>query len=180
MYYSFGVSITMSKVNELPATFPAITLCNVNPFNEAHSKVLQYIEEKMKLEDCLKNSSPLDFENCFNLKYAFQDSFNNAFDKFLDKLKRIVASDTNITAEFRASLGYFLDRDMLVSCHYNGEVCSETNGSFYRYWNNNYGNCYSFNLGIQPASLLQTSSTGQHSGLELELVVSKCYFDLLK
>ena len=173
-YYNWGVTITMSRVNDLPATFPAVTICNVNPFNEARNEFLKYVETKMNLSDCFTNSNITGFVDCFNKKYAYQVSFNNAFDIFLDKLKRIVA-DEYLTDEYRASLGYYLDQDMLISCKFNGDYCSEADGSFYRFWNNQYGNCYSFNYGQQPSSsFLQTSATGDQSGLHLELVVSKC------
>ncbi len=31
-YYSYGVSTTMRTLYETPATFPKVTICNVNPF----------------------------------------------------------------------------------------------------------------------------------------------------
>jgi hypothetical protein len=172
-YYTWGVTITMSRINDLPANFPVVTICNVNPFNEARNEFLKYFEKKMNLSDCFANSGITEFLDCFNQKHAYQISFNNAFDGFLDKMKRIVA-DENLTKEFRASLGYSLDQDMLVSCKFNGEYCSEANGKFYKFWNNQYGNCYSFNYGKQSSNpILKTSATGDQSGLHLELVVSK-------
>lgn len=62
----------------------------------------------------------------------------------------------------------------MVSCSYNGITCHAHD--FTLYWDNNYGNCYTFNYGTYNAttsSYKKTSAHGSESGLKLELSVSK-------
>jgi hypothetical protein len=54
-----------------------------------------------------------------------------------------------------------------ILCQYNGHSCSEINGDFKRFWNNFYGNCYTFNGGNN------SYLTGDQNGLHLEMIVSK-------
>ncbi len=57
---------------------------------------------------------------------------------------------------------------MLISCKYNVSLCSEINGDFKKFWNNIYGNCYTFNIEEKVLTYL----TGDQNGLHLEMIVS--------
>ena len=160
-YYAHEVTATTIRVQELPATFPSITFCNLNPFNEQYAH--QYIVKVSDKAKCFNLDNNIDFQNCFNTTNT-----NQAFDKFIDQLKRKVASDKRLTEAYKQYYGYSLLYDMLVSCDYNGNSCNADN--FTTYWDNDYGNCYTFNGGKED--ILKTSATGYQYGLKLELLTS--------
>jgi hypothetical protein len=97
-------------------------------------------------------------------------STSEIIDTFLDQMKRTIANDNELGNDARQNLGYWLDFDMLVSCYFNGQACSYNLGSFSMYWDNDYGNCFTFN----PDSEIVSTSTGDggDDGLQIELVVS--------
>ena len=113
-FYSYEVVMTISGNQELPAIFPAVTFCNLNPFNEIRS--YNYIVDVMEK---LKNAEP--------------KKPTNEFDSFLDRAKRVIANN----GELNSSIGYYLQNEMLVSCEYNSRKCNEKN--FSRFWSNEYG-----------------------------------------
>jgi hypothetical protein len=160
-FLMYGVTATISRVQNLPATFPAITICNINAFNEAY--VTEYIFNKTELAKCFYTTNGTVFEKCMNTLYP-----NKAFYTFNDNIKRIVANDKELTETDHYWYGYDLHTDMLISCNYNGVSCNSSD--FVQYWDNVYGNCYTFNKGDKP---LVTSSPGDNYGLQLELIVSK-------
>ena len=162
-YYSFSVTSTISKIESLPATFPAITICNINPFNEAYADV--YIQNKTERAKCFNYTESIEFNNCMK-------SFNNtevAFETFNDQIKRIIANQKNLTEHEYWLYGYDLQTDMTISCQYNGKDCFNVSLSFQQYWDHTYGNCYRFNKDGQ----LKTSSTGDGYGLQMELIAGK-------
>lgn len=165
-YYTFGVTSTISKIQNLPATFPAITICNINPLNEAYAS--GYILNRTSTAKCFDYTNSSSFEACMNITDP-----NVAFETFDDQIKRIVANDKTLSAYDHYWYGYDLQTDMTISCQYNGIACNVSN-NFVQYWDNTYGNCYTFN----KDGALKTSSTGENSGLKMELVCSK-YFELV-
>jgi len=42
-YYSYGVSTTSRTLYEMPATFPKVTICNVNPFTTQYA--VEYLKK---------------------------------------------------------------------------------------------------------------------------------------
>ena len=163
-YKSYGVIMKITRVQELPATFPAITFCNINPFNERFA--YDYILEKTQKAECFEETDVQSFRTCLNTT----NNKNAAMDVFVDRIKRIIANDKSLTEDDYYFIGYDIKHDMLVSCEYNGEDCLEEN--FKKYWSNEYGNCYTFN-GNLTDEILTSSVTGCKHGLQLELVVSK-------
>ena len=166
-YFNYAVVLKISKVQDLPATFPAVTICNLNPFNEMYADT--------KLNEYLQN---IDNGKCFLLNdtYAFamclnSSNPNSAYTIFIDQLKRSIANDKNLTDNDRYDIGYWLSSDMLISCEYNKAQCNWLN--FTRYWDNQFGNCYTFNRGNDSTEPLKSSVTGEKHGLQIEVVVSK-------
>jgi hypothetical protein len=157
-YHKHDVTLSMKNIEELPTTFPAVTICNINAFNEVYAK--NFIEDNVPFARCFYHSNKSEFNECFN-----STSKKNVFNGFLGEARRIIASK-NLTQNERKKLGFDI-KEMLVSCQYNREPCDASN--FTWYWNNRYGNCYTFNKGDQNTPLLKTSLTGDLNGLELEL-----------
>ena len=150
-FYNYEVVLESDKFQEMPVKFPAITMCNENPFNE--QKTFAYLQEKLNLTYDYGDYS-LSYASCYNCsisEYAFVDivfvkNYSSSPDdhKFaVNKFKRTLINDLNET-ELK-TMGYNLDTDMLISCQFNGKSCSESNGDFKKFWNNIYGNCYTFN-----------------------------------
>jgi hypothetical protein len=95
---------------------------------------------------------------------------NNSKSVLIDKLKRSLAN-ANLTASDRFYNGFNLKKDMLISCEYNKKQCSADD--FTKYWDNQYGICYTFNKGNDTTPPLKSSLTGENHGLVMQLVVSK-------
>ena len=163
-FFKYGVTTTITRIKDLPATFPAVTICNINPFNEQYA--MQYILNRTAKANCFYLPNSIEFQHCYGT-----NNTNQAFDTVIDQLKRIAANDPKLTDEYRMYFGYDLAIDMLVSCDYNGITC--TASDFTKYWSNEYGNCYTFNQGNLTQSPHKTSVTGNKYGLKLELVTSK-------
>jgi hypothetical protein len=157
-YLGRETTTLISKVHSnTPIPFPAITICNINPFNEKYAN--QYIQEVLSRNEesyCSKKSF-YETLNCLNNNTRP----NKVLHTFVDRLKRILAN-----AENHDYYGYKLE-DMLVNCEYNSIPCSVSD--FSTFWSQEYGNCYTFNK-TEP---LTTSVVGDKYGLKLELVVSK-------
>lgn len=172
-YFNYSVSITIQRVQETPLKFPAVTFCNINPFNEKGDVAYNYFESnnvaniKCFGDKYVSNGSL--FYDCYNSTSKGANSSDQAFSDFIDSAKRFVASDSSLTTKTRYALGYSLDKDMLVSCNFNGLQCNEKN--FTTFWHNEYGNCYTLNT-----SKLVSSVSGNRYGLTLELTVSKYYY----
>ena len=63
IYFQFGVTLEISQIQELPTKFPAITICNINPFMEAFAH--QYLVNKMNQTNCFNSTSS--FLSTYNL-----------------------------------------------------------------------------------------------------------------
>jgi len=231
-YTNYDVRLQISTVEDLPATFPAVTFCNINPINEEYSADIlsdffQKIEKQINcnsnfsLDDCIskcgnynevennydncmlscetsnetqtinyydfgfsyecfQNCSPLliNYSICENACYDKNDKCdrllvtNNSKSVLIDKFKRYIANkNKNFTDRDRYNYGYDLGYDMLISCEYNKVQCSADN--FTKYWDNQYGYCYTFNKGNDTTPPLKSSLTGESHGLVMQLVVSK-------
>jgi hypothetical protein len=167
-FFQYKTSISMTRVQELPTTFPAVTICNLNPFNEKYAN--EYIQSTYTLSnfqyiDCFNLTNGTEFNDCVN-----STNTNSIIDSFVDNLNRVIANDKNISEYDHYYYGYDLDIDMLVSCEFNSKKC--TSDDFSQFWSNEFGNCYIFNDG-KKGPLRKTSETGNYYGLKLELVVSK-------
>jgi hypothetical protein len=162
LFYNYKVNLVFGRYQEMPTKFPAITICNQNPFNEQFA--FKYIKDKFNYnaDYGIYNADP---EYIFDaeLMQFFFESYGHK--QTVNILKRALINDINQTD--LSNISYDLDTDMLISCQYNGHLCSETNGHFKRFWNNIYGNCYTFNNGNN------SYLTGNQHGLHLEMIVGK-------
>ena len=148
VFLNYKVSLRISHAQDLPGIFPAVTICNLNALNERYAsyKINQTITE-------INNQGP-----------------DNAF-KIHDQVRRHIANDKILTDYERYYYGYHLRYDMRLRCSFNKILCYENN--FTQYWDNQYGNCYTFNKGNDSVQPLKSSTTGESNGLNFELLVSK-------
>jgi hypothetical protein len=167
-YLSYETTVSILNINELPAKFPAVTICNINPINEEYAE--NFTNSRIESYKCF-NTEWIKSQNYSNLQQCLKSNDTAAaFDTIIDKIKRSISY---LNEKEQYYYGYDLDKDMLVSCKYNSESCSDND--FIKYWTNDNGNCYTFNSG-KKSEILKTGYTGAKYGLKLELVVSKLIF----
>jgi hypothetical protein len=162
LFYNYEVNLVFDRYQDMPTKFPAITICNENPFNEKYS--FKYFKDKFNFitDYSFYTGQQEDMQWSETETFFFYEYIENLT---VDQLKRTLFNDLNETE--LSSMGYDLDNEILISCQYNGHSCSEKNGDFKRFWNNIYGNCYTFNNGNN------SYLAGDHHGLHLEMIVSK-------
>ena len=81
------------------------------------------------------------------------------YDKF-----NFIYSFSNLTIDEKKSLGHQLD-DILLSCEFNSQPCDSSDFSWF--FDITYGNCFTFNTGINLKK--QTILAGSNFGLKLSL-----------
>jgi hypothetical protein len=164
-YMNYEVITTSRTVSETPATFPKITLCNINMFTSKYaSELIKQINELVAPKESLfdydqiKNISSQNYELLWQTIdfSAVAHIFNANFDEGMKK---------QIAHHFE---------DILIACQFNNQPCSASDfaWSFDPY----YGNCYSFNTGFnasgEPIALKESSVSGWVFGLKVELYVN--------
>ncbi|RNA25225.1 acid-sensing ion channel 1-like isoform X1 [Brachionus plicatilis] len=145
-YLQFNVIVRMQIVQTYNAEFPAVTFCNINPYDFT-------IGENLKNVTKLLNESFLYAEN-FNSKRC-DTQMNNVLNVELPNLH-----------------GFSLDK-LLISCQYDGKPCDPNNffpqRAFY------FGNCYTFNYGKNSTGhqvpIEKSKRPGTINGLKLKLFV---------
>ncbi len=140
-YYQFNPAVQVQLVREFPTTFPAITICNLNPFPN------------------LNISNQTQFFNK-NYKTNIDAYFVNA----QENVKRYVAS--SLTKDQKIAAGFQLNSETLVSCSFNKKYCHPNN--FSAFFDYDYGNCYTFNGDNEIYEV--TTLTGSNYGLKLEIL----------
>jgi hypothetical protein len=121
-YFKYDKAVHVSRIEESPTIFPAITICNLNPYNFQKPEVANYLET-------LLNES--DFSHVFT-ENGFQGFFT-----LTNSLKSLV-EEANLSYEKRWELGFELDQ-MLIRCSFNQKPCNST--WFKPFIDYNYGNC---------------------------------------
>ena len=129
-------------IQEFPASFPAVTICNLNSFN-------------------LKESFDQSF--LFNDESLTSKSIDYYFVEAQENLKRYVA---NMDEAEQQAISFQLNAS-LISCSFNKQICDSSN--FTSFFDYNYGNCYTFNGG-ENETILSTTQIGKNYGLELEVL----------
>nr|XP_036855236.1 acid-sensing ion channel 3 isoform X3 [Manis javanica] len=134
-------------------TFPAITLCNINPLRRSHL-------------------TPNDLHWAGPTLLGLEPTEHAAFLHALGRPPAppgFMPSPTFDMARLYARAGHTLE-DMLLDCRYRGQPCGAENFTtiFTR-----MGQCYTFNSGVNGAELLTTPKGGMGSGLEVMLDVQQ-------
>ena len=167
-YFEYQVTTTTRTINETPVDFPKITVCNLNPFTTQYGL------------DILKQVN--------QIVYPGIDFFDNNQTQSLDvktkisylKTLLIVAMGivSNLSDSDKRLISHDLE-DMFIYCAYGQTLCSTADfvWSFDAY----YGNCYSFNAGVNSSGastpLKQAFMASSFYGLDLILYVN--YYEKL-
>lgn len=135
-YFDYETVTKTNRINLISADFPAVTICNVNPFVTNVSA--QFVEDIMRTNGLIdpRLLNPADW---FKDWTAF-DLMNVRYFANTNALDNSTYSDA-----FRQSFGYPLS-DMLLSCSYNYADCSLEDDWIW-FYDVIYGNCYTFNSG---------------------------------
>ena len=162
-YYRYDTVISLKVLRDSPTLFPAVTICNLQPFyvTDNNYGYFKSILAKTEIPYYIANGSiKLNYTSRYDLL------------KSHIRLKRGLAEDTKTNEAFRRSLGYDLYKNLMISCSYNGLFeCNSSDFSYF--WSNNYGNCYTFNDGKNGRPVRTTSETGSYTGLQLELILGR-------
>jgi hypothetical protein len=150
-FFEYEVTVSTTYVTETPVDFPAVTICNLNPFNPNRSSALfEHV------------SSTYNFNN--SLQQVNETNAYNVIKKFL-AYSKLESSSNPLYSPNRKSYGFYID-EMLVSCNAFGTLCSSSNFVFLQSYD--YGNCYTFNSGFNSTKIT-TSSDGPGNSIEIEL-----------
>ena len=157
-FLEFDVVTSIKTVEERPALFPSITICEINKFKSEDSadliKEIYFTEYGINL-----TKDNFYDENVLNLYY-------NVYE-----LATVIATNPDFGDANRKKLGFDLN-DILFECWFNSNQCNIND--FKYFWDYNYGNCYTFNFGFNSSGdavpLKYSYKPGYFEGLSMELV----------
>ena len=154
-YSEYNYLINTEIVQEIPATFPAVTICSLQYTNKTSADKyinrLLYINGTIPKIDFTENNTASVFDTVLKQEYFIQSS---------------ISSDKNLTAEEKRSFSPELS-EMLLSCKFNWLQCTANDFAHFR--NEFYGNCYTFNGNVTSDNLKKSSKPGREYGLILEM-----------
>ncbi|KAM6216176.1 acid-sensing ion channel 3 [Rhynchocyon petersi] len=152
-YEEFHHETALEERESHRLTFPAVTLCNINPLRRS-------------------SLTPNDLHWAGPALLGLDPAEHAAFLRALGRPPTppgFMPSPTFDMAQLYARAGHALE-DMLLDCHYRGQPCGPENFTtiFTR-----MGQCYTFNSGAGGAELLTTPKGGMGNGLEVMLDVQQ-------
>ena len=143
-YLNWDVITNIDIIQEIPAEFPAVTICNLNAFASDYGR---------------------DYLNGF-------DNVPNSSSNFLKFYGQMIAMGKNVSDEDRKNFSLPL-KDFLLQCRFGGAGESCTENDFDWHYNEVFGNCYTFNNGRdakgETKDIRNSTRTGYISGLKLIL-----------
>jgi hypothetical protein len=156
-YFNYDVATTIRYINELPAVFPKVTICNQNRFTTKYA--YEYLKNM--------NSGLLDLSE---IKNSSRNDAKFKFQIFDNVLKGIMSNMSNAEKQkFSHAIS-----DILISCQFNSLACTEHD--FTWEYDPFFGNCWSFNSGFNSTGnqvdLRHTNIVGPLYGLKLELYMN--------
>ena len=151
-YLSYRVLTNFQVIDVVQSDFPAVAICNVNPFVTDYS--IDYLKKIPKINDLVKNN---------------RQNWKNMTD-----MKNIILSFTHrkrLNSSIRKRFGFKLN-EIIFRCTFNKIDCNLYNDFNWFYDDTgNYGNCFTFNGGKNNSRSKTTSRTGKNFGLQLDLFV---------
>lgn len=146
-YLSFPTHITVEIIPQRDMRFPAVTICNANPYR------------KDRMNEALNNYTREKHINRTGLSYE-----ELAFPMLVDMFNRNESDDLII-------LGFQLS-DMLLECSYSGIDCSS---NFVHSLSPVFGNCFTFNWKVANNTLFTLANLGSkftlYEGLSMTFYV---------
>uniref|UniRef100_A0A663LUP3 Epithelial sodium channel subunit beta n=1 Tax=Athene cunicularia TaxID=194338 RepID=A0A663LUP3_ATHCN len=196
-YLSYNVTSSLS-IGFKTMKFPAVTVCNANPFK--YSEVKHLLKEldrliEAALERILQptpgngsdsSSPPLDLGLWHQIPLVLIDEHDKDNPVILDIFESNPAAGatrapatartatspailSRVPLQERIRMGYQAE-DMILACLYGAEPCNYKN--FTQIYHPDHGNCYIFNWGMDEEAL-NSSNPGAEFGLKLILDISQ-------
>jgi len=135
-YLTYGVTVTVRSFYETPTKFPAVTICNLNPFTSEYGlSVLRKFNQQMQ--------PSIDIFNVNEMKKSFP-----VYAVRRDFMKSVFFSVMGFVAAMNDTEKKLIShqfQETLISCHFNYDECSSKD--FVWSFDPFYGNCYTFNKG---------------------------------
>ena len=160
-YYTYDVVSKIEMVYERPTIFPAVTICDVNPFTTQQA------------QDFIQNIILTEYG--FDIDPSTVDTYTAQYMLGTVALQAKVEL-ANRSDSFKKTLGFSLDT--FFSCSFDKAICNKS-ADFRWYYSYEYGNCWQYNA---DSSLKTTATQGKDHGLSLLLVglASKNKYPLVK
>ncbi|XP_035224631.1 amiloride-sensitive sodium channel subunit beta-like [Stegodyphus dumicola] len=166
LYYSYPVVVNINSVNGYSMEFPAVTICN---FNAVRKAFVPCLIEQLSYEDCnetiFTNKSEIEFWTNIKLSSCLDNLIEIANPAIFKQLK-FVTVYSKLNATTRKYYGH-QQETFIKSCYFDGIACSHSD--FTSQQNSIFGNCYTFNKGIEREPVLRIFDVGPQHGLDLEL-----------
>jgi hypothetical protein len=148
-YFQFDSITSIEIVTENPVNFPAVTFCNINKLNAT-------------LAETFLNGALNEENNIFNIEDYVNEYHSYLYD-ITDYFRLKVLSIQN--DEHRRSIGFEL-KDMLLQCNFNWISCDADDFTYF--FDNTYGNCFTFNSKNETN---QSRLPGPNYGLSVDFFV---------
>jgi hypothetical protein len=153
-YLEYNVITTIRVINDCPAIFPKVTICNRNPFTTRYAYEFLSQSNFINLTE-LEQISKGDRNHAVVLTTLRRGQLAGKIKNFQDDRKKIFSHSWD---------------DILLSCLFDYQFCNSSD--FKWEWDNYYGNCYSFNFNSSSNELKKSYISGSTFGLQLELYVN--------
>lgn len=161
----FSIGITLKSPKESTLTFPAVTLCNVNPQNVQTALHLRDVQSKEDVKQIIDDVNKLlQFS-----KESISEDILKRYPELFDRDK-IVARWTFNSHRIGEMLLPSIP-PTYTSCSFDGVLCGAEN--FSSFASSSFGQCYTFNSGQNGSQLLKTRMPGKNNGLKLRLNIQR-------
>jgi hypothetical protein len=156
IYFEFNEVTSTQIVNDLPAQFPTITICNLNPFHINYLNDLEYDKLNNYFNYC--NAS---YMNCFNSDNLNSTSEAIKFQKLIIGaknryfLEQLTASDSDPKLSFQ---------EKILNCNFNGISCMDLANDFETFPTLDNYFCFKFNS--NKTNIKSIGRGGPNNGLK--------------
>ena len=156
-YFNFDVITKIRIVEKDSVKFPAVTICNINPFFTQES--IEFVKSILEINNITEMSNA-DFDPAFQDQYS-KLYFNNNIFRYMSTI-----TSKSITNENKEKFFVPFNK-MFISCIYKFRPCNESDWTWF--YDSLYGNCYRFNS-VQ-SEIKNSNQGGKFNGLMIEMFV---------
>ena len=155
-FFKFEVVTKIQFNPEVVSRFPAVAICNQNPFATNYSnQILKNFFDQPDIKSYLNKSNGINLKNLIEIKFLAQAFANN------------------LTIDHKKKIGYEIN-ETILACTFNLEICDLS--EFQSYYDFFYGNCFVFNSFKEntekdSSKLKNVSFVRKIHGLHLDLFV---------
>lgn len=158
-YLEYSVIVNIQVISDEPIEFPVISFCNLNRLNPDNSALFSDYTNSL-------------FSKINNLSSSIQSNNSIAWVRY-DFARSYLNSQLNMDLNDSSlrKIGFDLESSMLLTCIYEQSIC--TSNEFYYFKSFKYGNCFSFNYGLDSKGnsipIKNGIDIGKENGFKLEL-----------